>query len=144
MTKRTFHPIQKRGRKWVVLARRSGRVLGTFGTYDEALAQLRGIERSMHSRHNPPDETYNGWSNWETWNVALWIGNDEGLYRMTYDFARHWFRRHSPSEEDGLYEAFVHEHEEVLGLETPDGARWLDRWLDYGELDTMMAELVSE
>jgi hypothetical protein len=26
---------------------------------------------------------YNGWKNWETWNVALWFGNDEGLYRAT-------------------------------------------------------------
>lgn len=24
---------------------------------------------------------YQGWANWETWNVALWFGNDEGLYR---------------------------------------------------------------
>lgn len=23
---------------------------------------------------------YQGWNNWETWNVALWLGNDEGIY----------------------------------------------------------------
>ena len=28
------------------------------------------------------DTEYNGWTNYETWNVALWIGNDEGLYNL--------------------------------------------------------------
>jgi hypothetical protein len=32
---------------------------------------------------------YNGWTNWETWNVALWIGNDEGLYNCQQEFIRH-------------------------------------------------------
>jgi len=29
---------------------------------------------------------YQGWANWETWNVALWFGNDEGLYRAVLDY----------------------------------------------------------
>jgi hypothetical protein len=26
------------------------------------------------------DTNYNGWRNYETWNVKLWMDNDEGLY----------------------------------------------------------------
>jgi len=26
------------------------------------------------------DKRYNGWSNYETWNVKLWMDNDEGSY----------------------------------------------------------------
>ena len=29
---------------------------------------------------------YNGWSNYETWNVALWLDNDQG----TQDMVREW------------------------------------------------------
>lgn len=25
---------------------------------------------------------YQGWANWATWNVALWVGNDEPVYRQ--------------------------------------------------------------
>ena len=25
--------------------------------------------------------TYQGWTNYETWNVALWVNNDEAMYR---------------------------------------------------------------
>jgi hypothetical protein len=25
--------------------------------------------------------TYEGWTNWHTWQVALWVNNDEPLYR---------------------------------------------------------------
>jgi len=29
------------------------------------------------------DQTYNGWTNYETWNVGLWLMNEEPLYHET-------------------------------------------------------------
>ena len=70
------------------------------------------------------DTSYNGWTNYETWNVALWIGNDEGLYNL--------------AKECDDYEAFS----EMMGeTETPDEVAWNDSGLDNDELDTMIQEL---
>ena len=79
-------------------------------------------------------ETYNGWKNHETWNVALWIGNDEGLYNMAREY------RHQAHP----YQAFRESLEEVGGeiaYRTPDGVAWNDSGLDIEALDEMMAEL---
>lgn len=74
---------------------------------------------------------YNGWANYETWNVALWIGNDEGLYEL----ARRYKRARAP------YKAFTEAMRELGSLETPDGVAWNDSGLDIEELDKMMEEL---
>ena len=74
---------------------------------------------------------YNGWANWNTWNVALWIGNDEGLYHM--------------AKEAGNYKAFCEYLREVgngsIAFETPDKVAWNDSGLDTERLDRMIQEL---
>ena len=36
----------------------------------------------MSTRNKP----YNGHKNWTHWNVALWLGNDEGLYNLAMEY----------------------------------------------------------
>lgn len=34
------------------------------------------------------ETAYNGWANYETWNVNLWLANDEGFYNDVTRMAR--------------------------------------------------------
>ena len=78
---------------------------------------------------NLTDETYNGWTNYETWNVALWISNDEGLYHL--------------AQEAGDYQTFVDclLAPSFSDATTGDGVKWNDPAINVVELDEMFAEL---
>ena len=73
------------------------------------------------------DTTYNGWTNYETWNVGLWLGNDEGLYevaRRALDF-------------DHLIEMLNSYGSEFTG----DGVRWDDPSVNRVEIEEMLEEM---
>lgn len=76
--------------------------------------------------------TYNGWKNYATWNVALWIGNDEGLYRAAVEFSRQCKGR-------AIYRLFI-EHMGLEGQRTQDRVKWDGDDLDYRALNDMMRE----
>ena len=67
----------------------------------------------------------NGWKNYETWNVSLWIQNDETLYRLALASAG--------------FQSFVNEMREWGCDETQDGVKWVDA--DYSEVQSMFNEM---
>ena len=70
-------------------------------------------------------EKFNGWSDWTTWNCALWINNEQSIYNIAKDC--------------NDYIDFLFEMQAMCGFySTPDGA-------DYGEANLdEMNELIKE
>jgi hypothetical protein len=77
-------------------------------------------------------EEYNGWKNYETWNVALWIGNDYPLYRASEGYKTYG----TP------YLSFRYDLRESFGFtKTRDGVSLWDKSLDIAALDEMIKEV---
>jgi hypothetical protein len=76
--------------------------------------------------------SYNGWKNYETWNVALWIQNDEVLYNLAREIGM------ADRNYASLASLLVNDFEIE---ETPDGVAWNDSRLALADLDEMIAEL---
>ena len=72
-------------------------------------------------------QDYNGWTNYETWNVALYIQNEYGLYELAKD---------TPD-----YKTFIDMMRELGSLETPDQVAWNDSGIDHDEINEMLEEL---
>jgi hypothetical protein len=62
-------------------------------------------------------DRYNGWHNLNTWQVALNIDNDEGIYESSRDAIRDgaikdgesykaWFKEYAQTDEEGFYKVF--------------------------------------
>jgi hypothetical protein len=76
---------------------------------------------------NITDTQYNGWTNYETWNVALWLQNDEGLYHLV--------------QEIGNYVDFVDVLSDCGSDATPDGVKYNDPKVNVIELNSEVFDL---
>ena len=73
----------------------------------------------------PVEKTYQGWANYETWNVSLWISNSERLYQLSLTC--------------NSYEEFKCKLgvPDINTFETPDGVDFDDPSLNIAELDEL-------
>lgn len=70
---------------------------------------------------------YNGWENYETWNVALWINNDEGLYHLAMEV--------------GNYVDFIDLLNDQGIVSTPDGVKFNDPKVNVVQLNSDVFDL---
>jgi hypothetical protein len=83
--------------------------------------------------------TYDGWKNWETWNVALWCDNEAGIYhdrmrakprtaKEVEKFVREYFPAGTPDIENAETDPYNHDEVHVDWQEIAD--HWSE---DYGD-----------
>ena len=71
-------------------------------------------------------EKYNGWTDYTTWNCALWINNEESIYNIAKDC--------------NDYIDFLFEIQAMCGFySTPDGADWGEANIE--EMNEMIEEI---
>lgn len=89
---------------------------------------------------------YNGWKNYETWNVVLWINNDPIFYNSLKSIYNK--RAGKPNSDTKLrplktiYEAWLL-HCDLYTSKTPDGVRWADKKIDLDEVNEHLCEMLS-
>ena len=90
-------------------------------------------------KHSMTDTTYNGWTNYETWNAALWIGNDEFLYNTAKACVTYREGLETPWDKfvRCMTDGQIGRHLEKTG----DGVRWDDPAIDTEEMSEMLWEL---
>ena len=81
------------------------------------------------------ETTYNGYANYETWNVALWIQNDEWLYNTAKACVEFCSDTETP------YDKFIRCMSNVEKYTTGDNVRWDSDAVDFEEINEVLADL---
>ncbi len=81
------------------------------------------------------DTTYNGWTNYKTWNVSLWMGNNEFLYNTAKACVEYCDTNETP------YDKFIRCMLNCENETTGDDIRWDDSDINVIEMNEMMEEL---
>jgi len=71
------------------------------------------------------EDTYNGWTNRETWATNLWLTNDEGMYKFVM------YSLHSPQELQEWTEELSDEKQEsetLTNMFNDIGSMWRVNW----------------
>jgi hypothetical protein len=89
------------------------------------------------------NDDYNGWKNYETWNVNLWIQNDEGFYNHMVQELRDILDRHENDWENVSLAEVRGMVRDVIGSKTPDGVRTTDILIDWMEISDALLELAE-
>lgn len=83
-------------------------------------------------------EGYNGWKNRQTWNVALWVGNDEPLYRTAVDYVE----RRKAAGNKPTWRGFI-EYAWLVDERTPDNVSFSGTKLDLPALNEYLNDLLE-
>ena len=88
------------------------------------LSPMKTIQPSINLWDTP--QKYNGWTDWTTWNCALWINNEQSIYNIAAVC--------------DTYTDFLWEIQAMCGFySTPDGADYGEA--NYDEMNLLIQEI---
>lgn len=79
------------------------------------------------------DERYNGWKNYETWAVALWIDNDQWLQEYAREMAQN-VKTNNPNVDDIITHA---------GIMAPLLKEWIEEDNPLADKATLFTDLLN-
>jgi hypothetical protein len=94
-------------------------------TLTETYGVLAELEhKSPTSKGAPDDRGYQGWRNRQTWNVALWLNNDQGLYRAMQHCRRTLGRCNAEGAKTFVTELLPNGTPDMKGPDVYRGVHW--------------------